>query len=97
VADAAILSLLQIATNTYTNAIGIFVRAAWSVINRCGKRFSGVTKEAAGSRHCVRDSHSTFRGIVERFHTVGCETFDSHKYPYLLKDPCHMIRVRPIF
>ena len=93
-ADATILNLLQIATNTYTNTIGMFVRAAWSVINRCGKRSSGGTREPVSSRHYVRDSHSAFHRIVEHFHTTGSETFASHECAYLLTYCGHMIRAQ---
>ena len=93
-ADAAILNLLQIETKTYTEAIGMVVLAAWSVINRCGKRSSGGTREPTSSRLYVRDSRSAFRKKVECFHTTGSKTFASHECANLLTDPHHMIRVR---
>lgn len=94
-ADAAILNLLHIATNTYTNAIGMFARAAGTEINRCGKRFSGGTRQSVGSRRYVSGPYSAFRKMVEHIRTAGCKTFASHECAYLLTYCGHMIRAQP--
>ena len=93
-ADAATLNLLHIATNTYTNTIGMFVRAAGTEINRCGKRSSGGTRESVSLGHYVRGCYSGFRKMAEHFRTAARgKTFASHECAYLFTYPDSMVRV----
>lgn len=69
----------------------MFVRAAGTVINRCGKRSSAGTRESVSLEHHVRGSHLDFRNVAEHLLTAGREIFTSHESTYPLAYPCYVI------